>query len=283
MRKSTWWWSGIVLALLLWVPFSVCGMGVDQERKVSVLTWNIHHGTDHQGRLDLERTAEVIRESGAELVALQEVDRHWSDRSRFTDQARILGEKLDMRVCFAPIYSLDPQKEGEPRREYGLAILSRYPITSFKNHELSRISSLEPERGIQSLPGFPEAVINLKGQKVHLFNTHLSWMDADLRLKEAEEMLDIMAKADHPVILTGDMNALPGTREIHRLEQEMTDTFKAAGEGDGFTYPVLDPRRRIDFIFSSREIRALDSRVIQDVGSDHYPVLSVLEVPKQIH
>lgn len=125
----------------------------------------------------------------------QEVDKHWSSRSGFVDQAAVLGGKLGMQVRFAPIYSLDPLEPDGPRREYGLAILSRYPITFFKNHELSRISFQEPEKGVQKLPGFPEAVINLHGQKMHLFNTHLSWLDPELRLQEANEMLEIMASA----------------------------------------------------------------------------------------
>jgi endonuclease/exonuclease/phosphatase family metal-dependent hydrolase len=247
-------------------------------RVVKVLTYNIAHGVGHDGRLDLDRIAGVIRMSGADVVALQEVDKHWDSRSDFVDQAAVLGKKLNMRVRFAPIYSLDPPEPGKPRREYGLAILSRYPITHFKNHELSRISSLEPEKGVQKLPGFPEAVINLHGRKIHLFNTHLSWLDPEVRLLEAEEMLEIMGPARHPVILAGDMNALPDAPEIDRLREVLTDTFEAAGEGDGYTFPAPDPVRRIDYIFASPDIRVLDSRVIEREGSDHYGVLSTLWV-----
>jgi endonuclease/exonuclease/phosphatase family metal-dependent hydrolase len=204
----------------------------------------------------------------------QEVDKHWSSRSGFVDQAAVLGGKLGMQVRFAPIYSLDPLEPDGPRREYGLAILSRYPITFFKNHELSRISFQEPEKGVQKLPGFPEAVINLHGQKMHLFNTHLSWLDPELRLQEANEMLEIMASARYPAVLAGDMNALPGSSEIERLGEVLTDTFEVAGTGDGYTYPVPDPVRRIDYIFASREIRVLDScagQLINFLGKHDQP------------
>ncbi|MBO2533507.1 MAG: metal-dependent hydrolase [Thermoactinomycetaceae bacterium] len=280
-----------MLAKLLrgWLMVAVLGMlpafGAEagdaappKGRAVKVLTYNIAHGVGHDGRLDLDRIAGVIRRSGADVVALQEVDKHWDARSDFVDQAAALGEKLNMRVRFAPIYSLDPPEPGKPRREYGLAILSRYPITHFKNHELSRISSVEPEKGVQKLPGFPEAVINLHGRKIHLFNTHLSWLDPELRRLEAEEMLEIMGSARHPVVLAGDMNALPDAPEMERLRDVLTDTFEAAGKGDGHTFPVPDPVRRIDYIFASPEIRPLDSRVIEEEGSDHYGVLSTLWV-----
>lgn len=270
----------VVLLVSGWTPADDRAKWVQRGRKVKVFSYNIQHGADHQGNLDLDRTARVIAASGADVVALQEVDKHWSSRSRFVDQAAVLGEKLDMRVRFAPIYSLDPLEEGQPRREYGLAILSRFPITYHKNHLLSRISSQEPEKGVQLLPGFPEAVINLHGQKIHLFNTHLSWLDPELRMKEVEEMLDVIKEADHPVVLAGDMNALPDSPEMRRLRERLTDTFEAAGEGNGYTYPVPEPLRRIDYIFVSREIRVLDSRVIPLEGSDHFGVLSELWVPK---
>ena len=170
-------WLLVALAGMLWTFGAEAGAAKPEGRVVKVLTYNIAHGAGHDGRLDLDRIAAVIRRSGADVVALQEVDKHWDSRSDFVDQAAVLGEKLNMRVRFAPIYSLDPPEPGKPRREYGLAILSRYPITHFKNHELSRISSVEPEKGVQKLPGFPEAVINLHGRKIHLFNTHLSWLD----------------------------------------------------------------------------------------------------------
>ena len=62
------------------------------------------------------------------------------------------------------------------------------------------------------------------------------------------------------------------------MREVLTDTFEAAGEGDGYTFPVPDPVRRIDYIFASPDIRVLDSRVIEGEGSDHYAVLSTLWV-----
>ena len=69
---------------------------------LKVLTYNIAHGAGHDGRLDLDRIAAVIRRSGADVVALQEVDKHWDSRSDFVDQAAVLGKKLNMRVRLPP-------------------------------------------------------------------------------------------------------------------------------------------------------------------------------------
>ena len=45
---------------------------------VKVMSFNIAHGLGMYGVVDLEKTAQVIEDSCATIVALQEVDRHFS-------------------------------------------------------------------------------------------------------------------------------------------------------------------------------------------------------------
>ena len=65
--------------------------------QLTVATYNIAHAAGIDGRLDLERIAAEIERGGAEIVALQEVDRHWSERSQFVDQAQWLADRLGMQ------------------------------------------------------------------------------------------------------------------------------------------------------------------------------------------
>ena len=55
---------------------------------MKVLTYNIHHGAGIDGVLDLERIAQVIEQSGADVIGLQEVDNHWSARSNWVTRLR---------------------------------------------------------------------------------------------------------------------------------------------------------------------------------------------------
>ena len=41
-----------------------------------VMTYNIHHAEGLDGKVDLERIANVIRQSNADVIALQEVDKN---------------------------------------------------------------------------------------------------------------------------------------------------------------------------------------------------------------
>jgi endonuclease/exonuclease/phosphatase family metal-dependent hydrolase len=79
---------------------AVAEPGTGQSRELRVMCFNIHHGVGLDGRLDLERIARVAESQAAEVVGLQEVDRHFSTRSDFVDQARWLADRLSMHVVF---------------------------------------------------------------------------------------------------------------------------------------------------------------------------------------
>jgi hypothetical protein len=68
------------------VPAVAAGSPQAPDRSVTVASYNIHHGVGEDDQLDLDRIAEQIRTSGADIIGLQEVDRHWSSRSDFVDQ-----------------------------------------------------------------------------------------------------------------------------------------------------------------------------------------------------
>src|SRR5689334_7597558 len=103
-----------------------------------VMSYNIRSGNG-----DLSATAAAIRAVAPDIVALQEVDVHWASRSGFADQATELAERLGMSERFARIYHLAPLSDTMPPREFGVAILSRYPIINFSNDSITRLSTQE--------------------------------------------------------------------------------------------------------------------------------------------
>ncbi|WP_299092807.1 endonuclease/exonuclease/phosphatase family protein [uncultured Metabacillus sp.] len=146
---------------------------------VKVMSFNIHHAEGIDGVLDLERIAKIIEDADAEIIGLQEVDNHWSERSNFQDQAKWLAERLGMYYTYAANLDRDPLNEGDPRRQYGTAILSKYPIISSENHLLTKIGNTE-QRGLL------DAMINVKGNHLHFFNTHLALTSAEREIQVNE-------------------------------------------------------------------------------------------------
>jgi endonuclease/exonuclease/phosphatase family metal-dependent hydrolase len=83
--------AGLALAALALAARRRWGRTPGPDCELSVMTYNIHHGVGEDDRLDLRRIADEIRSGGVEVPALQEVDRHWSARSDFVDQAQWLA------------------------------------------------------------------------------------------------------------------------------------------------------------------------------------------------
>lgn len=256
----------LVLALLA-LPATVAS-AVPPERSLTVMSYNIHHGVGEDDVLDLDRIADVIAESGADVVALQEVDRHWSARSDLADQAEVLGELLDMHVAYGANLDRDPAEEAQPRRQYGTAILSTYPILDSDNTLLPNLGG--EQRGLL------EARINVRGRQALVYSTHLQHDSATERAAQTEAIVDLVGDATLPVVLTGDLNATPDATEMTRIVESFVDSHVAAGDGDGFTYSATDPDRRIDYVVANDHVRFTDSDVVDTLASDHLPVVADL-------
>ncbi len=201
-----------LLTAMLTVPGTASAEPRHGPRVLRVMSYNIHTGIGTDGVSDLGRIASVIRDADVDVVALQEVDVHWADRSDYVDQATELARLTDMSVYFAPIYDLDPEPGREERRRYGVAVLSRHPVLSATNHEISRLSTVEPGAEPEPMPGFAEVVVSVRGLPVHVYNTHLDYRpDPTVRSRQVTEMLDIL-RQDPPrahQLLLGDFNAEP--------------------------------------------------------------------------
>ena len=248
-----------------------------------VVSYNIHAGAGMDNRFDLDRQVAAIRALDADVVALQEVDVFWGARSGWRDLATELAEAFDMAVFFGPIYSLDPLSSEAPRREYGLAILSRYPIVHAINHEITRLSTQVPNPTPALAPGFPEVVVNARGALVHVYATHLDYRaDPTVRRLQVADMNRIMADARGTQwVLLGDFNAEPFAPELAPLWSYLTDAWTAAnGPAGGRTYPATSATKRIDYVAVSSAVRVDGCAIPATLASDHLPVVADLTVTR---
>ncbi|KQV13813.1 hypothetical protein ASC99_32850 [Kitasatospora sp. Root107] len=188
---------------------------------LDVLSFNIRHGLGTDGVLDLDRTARVIRSSGADVIGLQEVDRHFGERSDWGDQATALAELLGYHLAFGANIDLDPPAPGRPRIQYGTAVLSRHPIVRWDNTHLFR-SPDEEQRGLL------HAEIDVYGVAVHVYTAHLELFSETDRVQQAEQVVELIG-ATGPAVLLGDFNATPRTAEIATVRASFTDAWTAFG------------------------------------------------------
>lgn len=250
--------------------FSGCAhtMRSAAEIPLRVMSYNIAAGNGN-----LDAIAAAIRSESPEVVALQEVDVHWSARSNFADQASALAEQLGMHVRFAPIYRFPNANSSAPPREYGLALLSAHPVTAFTNHSLTRISTQVQPNVTMLLPGFLDVTIDVRGTAVRILNTHLDYRaDPAMRATEVEETLGIVGDVRLPTLLLGDLNAPPDAPELAPLLAVFRDAWQNATD-PGYTYPASTPVKRIDYVLVSSHVRIVRSLVPASTASDHRPMV----------
>ncbi|GGS26060.1 MULTISPECIES: endonuclease/exonuclease/phosphatase family protein [Streptomyces] len=247
--------------------------GAGEGLPLRVATYNIHAGAGMDGVFDLDRQTAELRSLNADVIGLQEVDRHWGSRSEWRDLAGELARRLRMYVSFAPIYSLDPAEPGGPRAEYGVAVLSRHRIVSAENHEITRLSTQDPNPVPAPAPGFGEVVVRVRGLPVHVYVTHLDYRpDPAVRVAQVADTRRIMAEDRGPKILLGDLNAEPAAPELVPLWRELTDA-----DPDAPTFPAQDPVKRIDFVAVSKDRAGVRRAwVPESLASDHRAVVADL-------
>jgi endonuclease/exonuclease/phosphatase family metal-dependent hydrolase len=239
---------------------------------LTVVSYNIHLGRGVDGVLDLARIAAVIRAQNADLVALQEVGRHWSAASDFRDQPSELGRLLEMEFVYGANLDRDPPEPGAPRRQYGTAILTRWPVLDSENILLPRASTDNEQRGVLVLD------IDVDGAPVRLHNVHLGVSAQDRRL-QVDALLTKTGRATVPHALVGDLNARPTAQELAPLFERFRDAWTVVGEGDGFTFPASEPTARIDYVLIAPEFGVSTARVPALAGSDHLPLVAELVAP----
>lgn len=233
--------------------------------KLTVLSYNIHHAEGVDGKLDVERIANIIKSVTPDLVALQEVDRK-TKRVKNMDQPMELSLQTGMDIVFGK--TIDYQGG-----EYGIAVLSRLPIDAYEVYPLPSPVQREPRALLELKLNLPEGYPS----PLYFYCTHLDHVREDVnRIAAVNHISEIVQKiGDAPALLAGDINDVRGSTTLDLLTQD----WEIAGE-EMYTIPVGKPQRQIDFIFSRPEgrWRVVDVRVLDEkTASDHRPILAELE------
>jgi endonuclease/exonuclease/phosphatase family metal-dependent hydrolase len=238
--------------------------------RVTLLTYNIRHCRGTDGRVAPERVAAVIAATGADIVALQEVDVGRA-RTGGLDQADEIARLLGMMPHFHPALHIEEER-------YGDAILTRPPSRLMRAGPLpglARRPRLEPRGAL-----WVEVAIGTV--RLQVVNTHLGLRGAE-RIAQAEALLGAEWLADPacraPTVLLGDFNATGWTRAYRRLARGLTDARRVAARIEGrASFPTRLPLLRLDRVFVGAGVSVERLAVVDGPlprrASDHLPVLA---------
>ncbi len=239
-----------------------------EMHSLRVMTYNVHSCIGMDDQISLRRIARVIEQSGADVIALQELD-VMRKRTGSVDQIKLLSEILSMDHFFHPAVRFEEEL-------YGHAILSRIPMRLVK-------AALLPKN--ENRPGSePRGAIWVEllcgEQKVQFLNTHLGLNRHEQRAQTEALLGDDWlgsSAAQGPMILCGDFNARPRSRVYRMFQKRFIDAQQVvSNHRPRPTWISISPFNRIDHIFVTSDLSV--SRVdvpctsLTRVASDHLPL-----------
>lgn len=205
----------------------------------------------------------MLHEHKADIVSLVELSPRNADALKEN-----LLEEYPHRVLFGKNFD-------------GKGLLSRYPIDK---HEFFTLVTPRP---------YIEAQLTINDRRMTVFVVHApapNYRQLEVRSAYCEPEIRLLiqrGKFEHPTIYMGDFNFVAPSATYRLMTQAgLIDTFRAAGNGNGLTFPTrfqylpikLPLMLRIDYIWATKHFRAVASRVAPGYGSDHLPVISELEL-----
>ncbi len=207
-----------------------------------VLSYNIHKGFALSQAFALGSIRERIRTAQSDIVFLQEVQGdHSGHKKKIKDwpgaQLEYLADSIWPHFAYGKnaVYT-----EGH----HGNAILSKYPIRSFENIDIS--NNRFERRGIL------HAVVEWEGAPLHLLCVHLD-LTAHGRKKQNERIVQRIQDAipkDERLILAGDFNDWRGLATAHFKDRlELQEAFKTVHGAHAKTFPAPFPFLTLDRMY----------------------------------
>lgn len=209
----------------------------------------------------LDEIIEFIRPLDPDVIGLVEVD-NGSYRSGRKSQTETLAESLGHFHSYCCKYGATSRWLRIPvYNKQGNAFLAKDTIQGEKFHYF--------ERGMKKL------IIELELEKVTIFLVHLA-LGYKARQEQILHLYRLVKETNRPYILAGDFNAFMGEDEIQLLMS--ASGLKNADQEMQPSYPSHNPRKHLDFILHSPEIK-VNKFWMPDVQlSDHLPLVIDFDV-----
>jgi endonuclease/exonuclease/phosphatase family metal-dependent hydrolase len=230
-----------------------------QTQTIRFMSFNIQHGLDFVKRVvDLDLMVKTIRDCKADIVGLNEV---YSKTEKFGSQDVEIAKKLDYHNFFGFAEMIDGTMP------YGSALVSRLPIQSA---EIIEIPGGERERHTYERRSIIKA--EFENPSFTLLISHFG-----LHKKDHEEasatVCRLVDEATKPVVLMGDFNMTPDNPLMQPIFSRLNNTLDTSH----LSFPSVNPKIRIDYIFASPGIKVVHAEIPQIVASDHFPHIAELQ------
>lgn len=299
------WWCVLVMLFTMFLSgkdiVNYCPVSFRSNDAVGdtlrILTFNTRAMGDQQLRDAKTKlpVVEFVRQSGADVVCLQEYAFSFSKEGHTEAQLRKYMSDIYPYYCFTP---------NSGRKALGIAMYSKFPIKNtvvlpnpHKNRSFALMADLDvrgrdvkvvtmhlcsnqiqpKDRELydRMLTNFNSDSLQVLGEGISTYMGHAY----KKRAAEVHEIQDVLSDkpADTPLIICGDMNDTPASYAYRVLRGSLNDAWCDSGMGPGFTFFHHNLLVRIDHIFYSDHFTVQDVDIHSEIkDSDHYPVSATL-------
>ena len=286
---AIWWlffldrriWLSTLVLVLSWnqivrlIPFANKDQGPSDQTEIKVMSYNVRLFNRYQRWIKRHGISNeidtLIKNNLPDILCFQEYEIN-----------------RDYYIKTFPHHFSLPRFKVEPKSHS--AIFSRFPLLNKGLIEFT-----------ESLQYAMYADVALPSDTIRLYNIHLQsfkvsdyrWNDKkewakeilnnlELGFKKHSEQIDMVndhiKKSPYPVLICADLNSTPFSYVYHELINGFQDTFVEKGSGIGTTFHFNKIPFRIDFILADSSFVVSSHKVIRKPLSDHYPVVSKLEL-----
>ncbi|MBP6931323.1 MAG: endonuclease/exonuclease/phosphatase family protein [Candidatus Pacebacteria bacterium] len=240
--------------------------------KLKILSWNIWCGTH------LDEVIAFLKTADADIIGLQEV---------CVDGRGNIGELIAKELGYnyahaaemdIPVRFIDPNcAPDDPRTmKFGPAILTRHKIIKSEVIKLT-------EEGRKLII---KSDIEIGSEVVHVFSIHLNHTHqthSELQDAQVESLINIAS--EEKTIVMGDFNSLPGSSVIKKMNESLKDAEQGSTTPTWSVYKygcqicLIDSViHKLDYIFTSKDVRTDSFIVHESKGSDHLPLSAIIEI-----
>lgn len=209
----------------------------------------------------LTEIIDFIRPYSPDVIGLIEVD-SGSYRTGGKNQAELIAGELGHYHSWRTKYG-----------EKGLS--NRIPIINKQSNAFLSRDTIHNENFHYFNKGMKRLIIELELENMVIFLVHLA-LGFRVRHMQLLELYKLIKSSNKPVVIAGDFNALWGE---HEIELFLSASGLINANRESFpTFPSRTPRRHLDFVLHSPDIRTLNFEIPQTTLSDHLPLIWDFEI-----
>ena len=255
--------------------------------KLKIASYNIWHGQNYAKKLEdqyemcLDKIADYMVDNDIAICGMNEVDANHK-RSGFVNEPETICNML-MYKTKQPYYSafgVGLAGYHHLGSLYGNAIVSRYPLENVRVVHVSVHEIDENDPKTQAAKGGWErraivmADVSVEGKPLTVMTAHFG-LQFEERVKMMDTVEELVKEIKNPIVFMGDFNTTPGSDIYKRIAAIFKDTSEDPEVP--LTFQSMNPRAKIDYIFTSEDIKASDVETVPLTWSDHLPLQATIE------